>query len=118
MPAAAWRAAPAPKALNPHKLPLTMRSTHLPPLHHPTSLRAAGGDQGAGAGALWVPRRAAPPAPTPPLLHTRAQPAAIRVPVQAHFGALDALQGFSDPPSAAKVAAAMKAAGCDVELFM
>lgn len=46
------------------------------------------------------------------------QPDAIKVPVQAHFGQLDSLQGFSDPESIEKVYAKMKEAGCDVELFM
>ncbi|KAI8464411.1 MAG: dienelactone hydrolase family-domain-containing protein [Monoraphidium minutum] len=46
------------------------------------------------------------------------QPDAIKVPVQAHFGKLDALQGFSDPASIAAVYEKMKAAGCDVDLFM
>jgi dienelactone hydrolase len=35
------------------------------------------------------------------------QPAAIKVPVQAHFGALDTLAGFSDPAAAEALAAKM-----------
>lgn len=46
------------------------------------------------------------------------QPPSIKVPVQAHFGALDSLQGFSDPDTIAKVVDAMKAAGCPVQLYM
>jgi hypothetical protein len=46
------------------------------------------------------------------------QPADVKVPVQAHFGALDALDGFSDPKSAAALADKMRAAGKDFELFM
>lgn len=45
-------------------------------------------------------------------------PEEIKVPVQAHFGKLDALQGFSDPASIEKVYEKMKAASCPVELFM
>lgn len=45
-------------------------------------------------------------------------PAAIKVPVQAHFGKLDTMQGFSDPESIKKVVDSMKAAGASVELFM
>ncbi|GBF90985.1 carboxymethylenebutenolidase [Raphidocelis subcapitata] len=46
------------------------------------------------------------------------QPDSIKIPVQAHFGKLDSLTGFSDPESAQKVFDKMKAAGCDVELFL
>eukprot|EP00882_Tetradesmus_deserticola_P011083 GHRQ01011718.1.p1 GENE.GHRQ01011718.1~~GHRQ01011718.1.p1 ORF type:complete len:281 (+),score=86.17 GHRQ01011718.1:216-1058(+) len=45
-------------------------------------------------------------------------PAAIKVPVQAHFGELDTMKGFSDPASIQKVVDSMKAAGAPVELFM
>lgn len=45
-------------------------------------------------------------------------PAAIKVPVQAHFGQLDTMKGFSDPESIAAVVDKMKAAGAPVELFM
>lgn len=46
-------------------------------------------------------------------------PAAIKVPVQAHFGELDTLEGFSDPKSIAAVVEKMRAAGAGpVELHM
>lgn len=49
---------------------------------------------------------------------TEPQPAAIKVPVQAHFGQLDTLQGFSDPASIQAVVEKMQGAGVPVELFM
>ncbi|KAF8070964.1 RAD4 [Scenedesmus sp. PABB004] len=46
-------------------------------------------------------------------------PTAIKVPVQAHFGELDTLKGFSDPESIAAVVSKMQAAGAGpVELLM
>lgn len=45
-------------------------------------------------------------------------PSAIKVPVQAHFGQLDTMQGFSDPESIKPVVEKMKAAGVPVDLFM
>lgn len=44
-------------------------------------------------------------------------PAAIRVPVQAHFGELDTMQGFSDPQSAREVFCKMKGAGAPIDLY-
>lgn len=46
------------------------------------------------------------------------QPEAIKIPVQAHFGQLDAMKGFSDPDSIKAVVAKMEEAGAPVELFM
>ncbi|KAK3265780.1 hypothetical protein CYMTET_25563, partial [Cymbomonas tetramitiformis] len=43
---------------------------------------------------------------------------AIKIPVQAHFGQLDALAGFSDPETAQANFQKMKDAGCDIELCM
>mmetsp|Transcript_11529 Transcript_11529/g.35712 ORF Transcript_11529/g.35712 Transcript_11529/m.35712 type:complete len:162 (+) Transcript_11529:788-1273(+) len=42
----------------------------------------------------------------------------IKIPVQAHFGKLDALAGFSDPAAAAALEDALKASGCKHEVFM
>merc|ERR1712151_637658 len=42
----------------------------------------------------------------------------IKVPVQAHFGKLDSLQDFSCPKAAAALESALKASGCNYELFM
>jgi len=42
---------------------------------------------------------------------------AIKVPVQAHFGAKDALAGFSDPAAAEANAKKMKTAGCEIDLI-
>eukprot|EP01026_Neomeris_dumetosa_P022097 TRINITY_DN19144_c0_g1_i1.p2 TRINITY_DN19144_c0_g1~~TRINITY_DN19144_c0_g1_i1.p2 ORF type:complete len:271 (+),score=60.51 TRINITY_DN19144_c0_g1_i1:119-814(+) len=44
-------------------------------------------------------------------------PEQIKVPVQAHFGLLDQMKGFSDPESGKKVEQKMKEAGCDCEFF-
>lgn len=42
----------------------------------------------------------------------------IKIPVQAHFGKLDALAGFSDPAAAAALEEALKKAGCEHDIFM
>lgn len=42
----------------------------------------------------------------------------IKIPVQGHFGKLDALAGFSDPDAAAGLEVALKKAGCTHEVFM
>eukprot|EP01025_Chloroclados_australasicus_P042719 TRINITY_DN4542_c0_g1_i7.p1 TRINITY_DN4542_c0_g1~~TRINITY_DN4542_c0_g1_i7.p1 ORF type:complete len:272 (+),score=31.20 TRINITY_DN4542_c0_g1_i7:44-859(+) len=44
-------------------------------------------------------------------------PSEIKVPIQAHFGLLDSLKGFSDPETAKSVEKAMKDAGCDCRFF-
>lgn len=45
------------------------------------------------------------------------QPKDIRIPVQAHFGMLDALTGFSDPETASQLESMMKKAGAPAEFF-
>jgi len=42
----------------------------------------------------------------------------IKIPVQGHFGKLDALAGFSDPAAAQSLEAALRSGGSDHEIFM
>jgi carboxymethylenebutenolidase len=42
----------------------------------------------------------------------------IKIPVQAHFGQLDPLVGFSDPEAAAALKKALEEAGCEHDVFM
>uniref|UniRef100_A0A0G4HN60 Dienelactone hydrolase domain-containing protein n=1 Tax=Chromera velia CCMP2878 TaxID=1169474 RepID=A0A0G4HN60_9ALVE len=42
----------------------------------------------------------------------------MKVPVQAHFGAEDKLEGFSDPATAKKLEEALKKAGCEHEVHL
>ena len=76
----------------------------------------------------WAERSPSSPRSTPTTLRAR-RPSAPRTrpscqtdkitkPVQAHFGELDNLAGFSDPDAAKKLLANLRAAGSDCELHM
>eukprot|EP00877_Chromochloris_zofingiensis_P002022 jgi/Chrzof1/11820/Cz06g11060.t1 len=45
------------------------------------------------------------------------QPESIKVPVQAHFGKLDSMQGISDPETVAPLMEKIKAAGVNLEYY-